>query len=63
MEQEKFMTKLATKRLSGAITIDDEEPDTQSEMDPFKQDTKYGSVLQKDLDKITGGLQTVKEFH
>ena len=53
---------MATKRLSGDITIDDEQSE-QSEMDPFKQDNKYGSVLQKDLDKITGGMQTVQEFN
>jgi hypothetical protein len=32
-------------------------------VDEFKPDNKYGSVLQKDLDKITGGMQVVKESH
>ena len=44
MDQEKHATKMATRRLSGNIMIDDDEAE-QSEMDPFKQDNKYGSVL------------------
>ena len=32
-----------------------------SDFDEFDKDDRYGSVVQKDLDKITGGMQVVRE--
>ena len=31
--------------------------------DEFEKDDKYGAVLQKDLDRLTGGMQVVKESY
>lgn len=39
-------------------------PENGSEnFDEFEKDDKYGAVLQKDLDRLTGGMQVVKESY
>ena len=37
--------------------------DSESSYDEFDKKDKFGIVQQKDLDKITGGMQVVKEFN
>ena len=36
--------------------------ESDNDENEFDKGDKFGSVCQKDLDKITGGMQTVKEF-
>ena len=38
-------------------------PEEEADFDEFEKDDKYGAVLQKDLDRLTGGMQVVKESH
>ena len=43
--------------------MDDLEMVDYNEYEQFDKTDKYGSVTQRDLDKITGGEQTTKQFH
>jgi predicted ribosome quality control (RQC) complex YloA/Tae2 family protein len=55
IEDEKSAKKRKNKRAEQSASEREE-----SELDEFEKNDKYGSVLQSDLDKITGGMQTVK---
>ena len=55
IEDEKSAKKRKNKRVDQSASEKED-----SELDEFEKNDKYGSVLQSDLDKITGGMQTVK---
>ena len=62
IEEEKKV-KGAARRSTFSGTQSASEEEASEELDEFEEDDKYGCILQKDLDRITGGMQVVKEAH
>lgn len=58
-EEQRKKKEARKNAYTGAMS--DNEDSYESDDMALEQDDKFGGVNQKDLDKITGGMQTVRE--